>query len=84
MNRPTPPADKGVGTDSKQYPGNSGTKLKLHSQLHIRVSVTPIIVIKNRNSFRLRHDVEILQNFFLSYVYLYVKRRFLIATVCCQ
>ena len=30
MNRPTPPADKGVGTDSKQYPGNSGTKLKLH------------------------------------------------------
>ena len=28
MNRPTPPADKGVGTDSKQYPGNSGTKKK--------------------------------------------------------
>ena len=35
MNRPTPPADKGVGTDSKQYPGNSGTKLKLHSRSHI-------------------------------------------------
>ena len=27
MNRPTPPADKGVGTDSKQYPGNSAKKI---------------------------------------------------------
>ena len=40
MNRPTPPADKGVGTDSKQYPGKEkqNTKKTQRKQQHTEES----------------------------------------------
>ena len=34
MNRPTPPADKGVGTDSKQYPGKEKQNTKKTQRKH--------------------------------------------------
>ena len=45
---PTPPAERGVGTNSKIYPGNEGLN-SVKIALVIRVSVTPI-TLKGKSS----------------------------------